>query len=155
GKGLSTTLYADSWQHPGAERANYLPDLSDPAWKSMSVETHEAPAYPARPDDWGAPTGTDACGVVPIKGNLSARPTAIDTETPTGLSVKVDVPNAGLESPEGIASSDIESVKVALPEGMTINPSQAEGLSACTEAQYQSTRLAFQSDPGHGCPDAS
>ncbi len=65
----------------------------------------------------------------------------------------VEIPNPGFDNAHGIASSDIKAIKVALPEGMTINPSQGEGLGVCTSAQYASETL--KSDPGTGCPSTS
>jgi hypothetical protein len=51
------------------------------------------------------------------------------------------------------AQSDIAAVEVQLPQGMTINPSSANGLQACSFAQYQAEGLEWV--PGIGCPEAS
>jgi hypothetical protein len=161
GEGLEWKLAADSWFHPGSFDANGNPDLSDPAWDTASFKTHEAPGYPFSPTAtdpamrWGPERGIENCADVPVKGTLKAQPTSIDTETSSGLEVHVEVPNPGLENPTGIASSDLKKVKVALPQGLTINPSQAEGLGVCMPAQYESTVLSFHPTPGKGCPDDS
>ena len=42
---------------------------------------------------------------------------------------------------------------VTLPEGMTVNPSIAEGLGVCTPADLD--RETLHSAPGEGCPNAS
>jgi uncharacterized repeat protein (TIGR01451 family) len=153
------TAHADSWENPGRLDELGLPDTSDPAWDTASYVTHEAPGYPASPLDpttpWGEERGLSGCDNVPVKGTLEAKPTALDTETSTGLQVHVEVPNPGIENPSGIASSDIKAVKVSLPQGVTINPSQAEGLGVCTPSQYESTELSFFPTPGKGCPDQS
>jgi hypothetical protein len=153
GEGLPWTAKADSWWKRGALDGNSEPDLSDPDWKTATYISHEAPSYPAAPEEWGDERGVEDCEQVPVKGTLDAKPTSIDTETSSGLNVHVEVPNEGLSNPEGIASSDIKKVKVTLPEGMTINPSQADGLGVCSPAQYQSTVLSFFPTPGKGCPD--
>ncbi|HEV3093173.1 MAG TPA: hypothetical protein VGY30_01515 [Solirubrobacteraceae bacterium] len=159
GRGLPWALHIDSWDHPGAFTTDGAPDLTDPAWKSSSIVSHQLPGYPASPNDpstaWGPEVPITGCEEVPVKGNLQASPTAIETETPTGLTVHVEVPNPGLENPEGISASDIKGVKVTLPQGVTINPSQAEGLGVCTPAQYASTELSFHPDPAKGCPSDS
>jgi hypothetical protein len=152
---LPWRVHIDSWDHPGTYDENGDPNLRDPAWKFRSIVSHEGPGYPLLPSEWGAPVGVTGCDRVPVHGNLQASSTAIETETSSGLTVHVEVPNPGLENPEGIASSDLKAVKVTLPQGMTINPSQAEGLGVCTPAQYASTVLSFHPDPSKGCPSDS
>jgi hypothetical protein len=156
GQGLMWTGRVDSWPNPGGYDQAGLPLAGDTAWKSASFESHEAPAYPqALAGEYGPPKGVEGCDLVPVHGVLKASTTAIETETPSGLLVHVEVPNQGLENPVGIASSDLKGVKVSLPEGVTINPSQAEGLGVCTPAQYASTELSFYPDPSKGCPSDS
>jgi hypothetical protein len=153
-EGLEWKVASDSWFDPGSLDANGDPNLSDPAWSHSSFTTHDPPAYPVAPEDRGPERGIEGCDEVPVKGTLEAKPTSIDTETSSGLSVHVEVPNPGLENAESVTStSDIKKVVVALPEGMTINPSQADGLGTCSPAQYQSTELSFFPTPGKGCPD--
>lgn len=142
GDGYETTIRMDSWIDPG--------DV-----KTRTIESHRAPGYPRQPSEWGEEVGTTGCADVPVKGELEAQPTSIDTETPSGLEVHVEIPNPGMDNPSGIASSDIKKVRVSLPQGVTINPSQAEGLGVCSPSQYQSTVLSFFPTPGKGCPDDS
>jgi hypothetical protein len=96
-----------------------------------------------------------ACDKVPFDPSLSANSTARDVESPTGLHVSVSMPNSGLENPGAVSESDVKSVKVALPQGVTLNPSQADGLGVCTEAQYESSELSFNPDGSKGCPSDS
>ncbi len=154
-EGMTTTLHADSWRDSAAFNPDGSPNLSDPKWHSISSDSHEAPGFPLPPSEWGPEKGTTECAKVPVKGKLSASPTSRDTTTPSGLQVKVEVPNPGLDNPDGIASSDVSKVRVALPEGMTINPSQAEGLGVCSEAQYESSKLSFLPENPTGCPSDS
>ncbi len=90
-----------------------------------------------------------------MEGKLSARPTTPQAETSSGLAVHLEVPNSGLENPTGIASSDLSKVRVTLPKGLTVNPSQAEGLGACLPSQFQSTKLSFYPSSSTGCPEDS
>jgi len=160
GLGMPWAIHADSWFNPGSFDATRYPNLSDPAWRSSSIVSHAAPGYPHSPVDndpslrWGPELPVTGCDEVPVKGKLTAQPTAIDTETPSGLDVHVEVPNPNLQSPGGITTSDVKEVKVAFPEGMTVNPSQAEGLGACSPAQYDSTELSFH-PTDKGCPSDS
>jgi len=97
--------------------------------------------------------GMRDCAALGLHTAISAQPTSHSAESPTGLDFDLDVPNPGLTSPTGRADSDIKEVRVTLPEGMTINPAQAEGLGACSEADLQSETLG--SAPGQGCPQSS
>jgi hypothetical protein len=93
------------------------------------------------------------CNQVPFNPRISAAPTSKLAENPTGLDFRLDMPNSGLDSPDAIAEGQAKKVEVILPEGMTINPSQAEGLAACSPADY--ARERFDSEAGEGCPDAA
>ncbi|HYP56285.1 MAG TPA: hypothetical protein VEQ41_08325, partial [Solirubrobacterales bacterium] len=63
------------------------------------------------------------------------------------------VQDEGISDPDGIAASDIAAAVLELPEGMTLNPSAAEGLATCSRAQL-AAESAF-SGAGQGCPQAS
>jgi hypothetical protein len=97
--------------------------------------------------------GMTACNRVPFSPAVDAESTSRLAENPTGLDFRLDMPNAGLLEPEAIAEAQPKKVQVTLPEGMTINPSQAEGLTVCSADEY--ARETFDSNPGAGCPDAS
>ena len=109
-----------------------------------SSETHDA---------GGNPQPFTGCGALGFKPSIEAKPTTRAAESPTGLDLSVDVADEGLTSKEGLAQSDIKKVALTLPEGMTANPSIAEGLEACSEAQLEAEKL--DSAPGQGCPEAS
>ncbi len=55
--------------------------------------------------------------------------------------------------PTGRAPSQIRKATVALPDGVTINPSVGSGLGTCTPAGYAAETLT--SAPGAACPNAS
>jgi hypothetical protein len=59
----------------------------------------------------------------------------------------------GLFNEEGHVTSPTEKAVVALPEGLTINPSLGAGLGVCTEADF--ARETISTPPGSGCPNAS
>ena len=84
---------------------------------------------------------------------ISARPTSRAAHSPTGLDFSVDVEDKGLTSVDGLAQPDIEKIVTTLPEGMTANPSIAEGLEVCSESDLEKETL--QAAPGEGCPQAS
>jgi hypothetical protein len=153
----------------GPLRFNFLADTwSDIGnFATASFESHDPPGlvpddffltnpFPGLPPGgFGPPVGNTGCEKVPVHAEIETQPTALETETPSGLEVSVEVPNPGIDSPGGIASSDIKAAEVTLPQGVTLNPSQAEGLGVCTPTQYESTELSFHPDGNHGCPSDS
>jgi hypothetical protein len=109
-----------------------------------SRKTHDAAGNP-QPF-----TGCDKLGFNP---SISAKPTTRAAGSPTGLDLSLDVKDEGLTSVEGLAQSQIREVVLTLPEGMTANPSVAEGLEVCSEGDLDDETL--QASPGEGCPEAS
>ncbi len=97
--------------------------------------------------------GMGECAKLLFSPELSAQPTTAQAESPSGLDVDFEIDDEGLTSPTGTARSDIKEIAVTLPEGMTINPSQAEGLGVCSEADLARETLASQF--GEGCPSSS
>ncbi|HSS42862.1 MAG TPA: hypothetical protein VLK37_10000, partial [Solirubrobacterales bacterium] len=54
---------------------------------------------------------------------------------------------------DAISEGQAKKVEVTLPEGMTVNPSQGEGLVGCSPVDL--ARESAESLPGAGCPEAS
>lgn len=121
---LKTLITVDSWQNPGAF-LEYRPQTP----------------------------GMVDCEVLKFAPELNAQTTTDHAESPTGMDVTLTVKDENLPAPDGIAHSDIKKAVVALPEGVTANPSLAEGLETCSEDQLD-LETAF-SEPGKGCPEAS
>lgn len=120
------------------------------AWLTTSWQ------YPAAPPATGSALthgGFDGCGGLGFSPSITAQPTSKAATSPTGLDFGLDVSDPGLTDPKGLAGADIEKAEVTLPEGMSVNPSQAEGLAVCTEADL--ARESSQSEFGAGCPAAS
>lgn len=130
---LSTSFAVDSWEDPGAVVEG-------------SVLSHGASGL-------SQPEGLDGCYKLGFAPSIVAKATTRAAESPTGLEFGINVNNEGLVSPNGLAQSDIRKAVVTLPEGMTANPSLAEGLVGCTEADV--ARETAESNPGEGCPEAS
>jgi hypothetical protein len=135
---LATSYASDSWLNPGARLPNGEPDLSDPAWAAGVAST---------------PFEASGCAKLGFAPSITAQPTTKAAQSPTGLDFGLDVHDEGLTSASGLANSDIEEAIVTLPEGMSANPSIAEGLTTCTEADL--ALETFNSAPGEGCPNAS
>jgi hypothetical protein len=70
------------------------------------------------------------------------------TDSPEPVTVNLEIPFN--PDPEGITQSQLRKATATLPEGMGINPSSANGLVPCTDAQF----AKGTNDP-IACPDAS
>jgi hypothetical protein len=121
---LQAKLEADTWQQPGS-------------WASASPE---APAM----------TG---CTELAFAPTISARPTSIGAEEPSGFDFSLDIEDEGLTSVTDHAGSDVRKTEVTLPEGFTTNPSVAAGLKDCSIAELGHETAS--SAPGAGCPQES
>lgn len=130
--GISFGLHADSWQSAGV-------------FSDASVRTHQLPGYtqfPEEPEEWGPEVGIEECEEVPFEPTISAEPTTNSADSPTGLSVDVNIPGGcwepkttALEAEEAICQSDLKDSVVTLPQGLALNPAASGGREACTPAQ--------------------
>ena len=123
--------------------------------------------YPAAFEPWNVPVGSlrvsaedespplHACNQVPFDPTLSNALTSKLASNPSGLDIGIEMPNDGLTNPKegAISEAQFKRAEVIFPRGVTINPSQAEGLATCSQADYGRER--YDSAPGEGCPEAS
>jgi hypothetical protein len=112
----------------------------------VSVLTHDNSVPPV-------PLGVGRCDQVSFTPAIGSLPTTTQASAPSGLDFGLDLDNPGLTNPEGTSRSDLKKAVVTLPKGMTINPSQAEGLAVCSIAQFEAETA--QSQFGAGCPVAA
>jgi hypothetical protein len=136
----TTTLEADPWSRPGV-------------FDTASFVSH---------DNESNPIGITGCESVPFSPTITVQPTSAAADSPTGLTVDIHLPQEGLESPEGLATAALRKAVVTLPEGMSVNPSSANGLGGCTPAQIGLLGTDFaQPNPIHftdaaaACTDSS
>jgi hypothetical protein len=114
------------------------------------------PLFPDPPEtfeDSAQSEEVEACANLNFSASMEAQLTTESAESPSGLDLSFDVEDEGLVDPDGTAHSDIEKAVLTLPEGMTANPSLAEGLGTCSLEELG--RETFDSQPGEGCPQAS
>ncbi len=117
----SSWLRADSFEEPD----------SDFPGGSSFVESkipRDPPAFETSPKD---------CDSIPFTPSISVSPDTSSTESPAGTDVEVELPfieDPGKEEKQG--TSHVRSAKVALPKGMGLNPSAANGLAACTDDEF-------------------
>jgi hypothetical protein len=123
---LEMTLSADSWQDIGA-------------FKEASVLTH---------DSAGDPYGLHGCALLGFAPSLVARPDTKAADSPSGFHFNLHVPQN--DNPDGNATAHLRDVEVALPKGLTVNPSSATGLAGCTSVQIE-----LAGPDAANCPNAS
>jgi hypothetical protein len=73
------------------------------------------------------------CEAVPFKPKVDVTVDS-QTDSPEPATVNVQIPFN--PDPEGLIDSHLRIAKVTLPEGAGINPSSANGLETCTDAQF-------------------
>jgi hypothetical protein len=101
--------------------------------------------------------GNTGCGAVDFSPTLEARPTTNVADSPSGLDVNLHIPQT--DDPEELAEANVRDVTVTLPEGLAVNPSSANGLGTCSEAQFGFADMeggTIHTTPVPAtCPDAS
>jgi hypothetical protein len=99
-------------------------------------------------DPEGLPFVEQGCDRLAFEPSMRVATISRIAGAPTGLDVNIDVPQS--ESPDGLATSDVKSVSVNLPAGLSVSPSSATGLGACTSAEIE-----LQSESVPTCPESS
>jgi hypothetical protein len=119
---LSFRAGADSWQGPGA----------------VAERTVQTPPL-------------SGCGTLGFDPRIAAQLSDPRASSPSGYVFDIDVDQNGLTDRARRAASPIRKAVVALPEGVTINPSVGSGLGVCMPPQYAAETAG--SAPGSGCPN--
>jgi hypothetical protein len=125
---LPTKLSADSWADPGlVDTATFL--------------SHDNGTPPSA-------VGPQECERLPFAPTLTAQPGTPQAGAPSGLTVDVRMPQ--FSNPTGLAEAALKKAVVTLPAGMSVSPSAAGGLDACSPDQ-----IALTSADSPTCPDSS
>ncbi len=135
GQPLRTGVTVNSWEEPSVYRTDsYDHDID------------------------GNPLTIEGCNQIDFTPSIEARPTTNLADSPSGLDVKVHIPQN--TDPDGLAEAHLRDATIVLPEGMTINPASAQGLGACSPAQIGLTtpvgqpQAVFNKVPA-ACPSSS
>ena len=149
-----TTLRGDSYENPGeyVEMGAYMGSPSAP----FSSVGHPTKATPA------ANSYITGCGKLDgrFKPIISFQLETQEGERPTGASVDLEIPQTNEQG--ALMAPALKKALVTLPEGLTLNPSAANGLGACTEEEVGFIGTGFPApNPTHfnqspiECPDSS
>jgi hypothetical protein len=111
GQPTVTRAHIDSWQSPH--------DVKTASYESADLA--------------GGPVAMGGCNQLQYEPSVEARPTTSLADSPSGLEVDIHQPTN--EDPGGISPAMMRNLSLALPQGMSVNPSSADGLGSCTEAQ--------------------
>ena len=180
--GLTLTIWGVPWSilH-NTQRGNCLNE-AEPGfgWAKCSVgrpsKVEDAPkayltlptscegplAFTASADSWqGSGPLSAAAGAPALEGcaSLAFEPHPFGqlsdprTSSPSGYAFEIAVDDSSVVEPTRLSPSAVRKAVVALPEGVTINPSVGAGLGVCTPAQYGAETPT--SPPGAGCPNES
>ena len=106
-----------------------------------------------RPEAFAPLLPNTGCSLLDFKPDISIAPTTSQAETGSGLDVDLTFPTDGLEHPNLLGGAIQKRAEVTLPEGVTVNPSQAVGLGVCSEADFEAETAS--SLPNEGCPETS
>ncbi len=116
GEPIGFAVSANTWQDEGA--------LAE-----ASVLSHT-------PASGGAePIGVEGCDMLAFAPTISVSTETTEADTSSGVTIDVKSPPEGLLAANDYGPSDIQSLAVALPEGLTMSPNRAEGLVSCPLAQ--------------------
>jgi hypothetical protein len=125
---------ADSWEHPGT-------------FISRDAQTEDLPS--------GEPVAVEGCGRLGFGPSITLQPDTDNADSPSGLDVDLQLPQE--EGIGNLATATLKKAVVTLPAGVSLNPSAADGLAACSEAQIG---LVSKSPPRFdgaepSCPESS
>jgi hypothetical protein len=121
------------------------------SWAEEESAGYQFPASAAPALESPIPPGTSPkeCDTIPYDPALGLEPNTNATDSPSGATTEVSVP---FLSGDGDAqeTSHTREARLALPTGVSLNPSAANGLQSCSDAQFaQGTKLPV------GCPPQS
>jgi hypothetical protein len=124
--GLSLFASADSWESPTIQVGRTGP---------VQGPLEETP-------------GIFGCSQLGFSPTLSTDTGGATADSPTGLAVDLHVPQT--KTAGELATANLKDVRVTLPPGLVLNPSAANGLASCTEAE-----AALKAEGPATCPNAA
>lgn len=115
---LQTTIQVDSVEEPGIFVSKTAQSLGES----------------------GTPEALNGCDRPPFSPTITAQPETSAADSPTGLDFHLHIPQTALPKagdPEGAvtAAAHLKDASIVLPAGLSLNPSTADGLTACSLVQ--------------------
>ncbi|WP_445148330.1 hypothetical protein [Baekduia sp. Peel2402] len=122
---VSFTMRGDSWQNRGVFDT-----------RTTTVDSD------------GTPFIFEGCDRLPFNPTADVKALSRVADSPTALSVDLKVPQS--KEPDGLSTAHVRTVKMTMPQGMSVSPSSAAGLGACSPAQ-----IGLGSNAAPTCPDSA
>jgi hypothetical protein len=133
----------------------------EPAVFRLKADTWQEPGHFFSAPDVPVPPVT-GCGNLEFDPSFGFQPTSTQGSSPVGAVAHLHIPNEGLTDPSKLAAPELKQAVVTLPQGFDLNPSSANGLEACSEAQigYRGSGFALPNplrftEAQPSCPDGS
>ena len=146
-----TTALIDSWEQPGGQDQQGQPQLPDPNWaeaQAVSPRVTGCEALNFKPSFSFQPRPSAASEAEAEAKEAQGPTESTPPDTPSGYTFQLHLEQH--ETPAELASPQLRDTTVTLPEGVTLSPSSANGLVACTAEEIGLSSTA----PG-ACPQAS
>jgi hypothetical protein len=158
------TTTCDTFGGPGAQAAQARPFLRNP------TSCGGSPPVGFAIDSWLEPPGVfpsggqssspfptqTECGLLAplFTPTLAVTPDTAQAGAPAGYAVNLEVPQS--QSSQTLATPDLKDATVTLPAGTVASPSSANGLQACSDAQFgiDESGTAISNGPA-SCPQGS
>ncbi|MHB1538974.1 MAG: hypothetical protein ACYCUM_11750 [Solirubrobacteraceae bacterium] len=104
-------------------------ECNGPQTTLLHISSYEDPGHFSFKEN-PTPVGATGCATLPDAPKIEQKPETTAADAPDGTTVTLRVPQ-GTTSPSTPNSPTVKQAVVTLPEGMTLNPSAANGLQAC------------------------
>ncbi len=156
--GIMLTLFGDPAEQDGGSSSSLAlftnpTDCSTPpsrarlemdSWVNPQLwVTKETPMYEA-----SATQGLSGCNLLAFNPTIEVTPEETQADTPSGYEVDLKVPQTANLSPV-LATPDLKNAEVTLPEGVSVSPSAADGLTGCKESGPEGIELGNNDTVGH------
>ncbi|HEV7615877.1 MAG TPA: hypothetical protein VGO36_06575 [Solirubrobacterales bacterium] len=137
--------YGEPFPRPPLPRTPLLTDptsCGDTLTTALTIYSWQRPQRGARGTSTGP--GLSGCDQIDFSPTIQAKPTTNIADAPAGLEFHLHLPQN--EDPDGLGEATLKEAKVTLPAGVTVNPSSANGLGACSPSQIGMTTPVGQAD---------
>ena len=113
----------------------YKTEVQGEAWNASKLSAEGKASTVSGSFESKAENALTGCEELPFEPSIEVTPDQTSASTPTGLTVKVHLPQAATLETGGRGEADIRSTTLELPEGLQTSAGAANGLQACTVEQ--------------------